>query len=491
MKLNRYLYFFSLAFVLCSCSNGNKPSGSRNASTTKSSSATNPSVKLESNSSWMFLKSQNPETLSEEELKLAYWGYALSQFKGDLSPARISEYNLQKFYRLLTLRSLNSMPAPDMGFTLGGLGVNKYNQYPSRNTEIVFDSGGLNPLTLAAMQSAPTSNTIQTVNVDGDNLCLSPRDGKIKISGTFIDGVGKASVEYFDCHDLQELLLNGKGFMVVHPSTGHGIPEPLGSFFYDAVSVKRYQNESVLSGYRTYEQEYKLTPDNYILIKLQNSRATYEKLSTNQEIIFRTEYIFDSENHIYTDHGSIATSDLGSASFNALNLSGKEDSYTDPIASLTFTGYLGTSGTITVYPHNYVKATIDIDGNGSDDFGQYYSRNEFLADDLKIKPFVSISDMNYPPVIRGNLELFYSPLTSEDVILSEPEYLDIDTPESSLTKKFIWEVDGALISEITGNILPAQYIQNKSRLEVSFTVSDGNNTTSTEILGSSIFNSLR
>jgi hypothetical protein len=132
---------------------------------------------------------------------------------------------------------------------------------------------------------------------------------------------------------------------------------------------------------------------------------------------------------------------------------------------------------------------LDTNGDGAEDLGQYYlSRYEFLITDLVTNPLVLVQEMNYPPVIRdGQLSWSSPPISSSGAQVYDLECLDAETPSNLLEKKFIWKVDGVLVPEVTGNSLPAQYLENASTIEVSLTVSDGEVSVSTPVLQDTVF----
>ncbi|GGF58427.1 FG-GAP repeat domain-containing protein [Alteromonas lipolytica] len=123
---------------------------------------------------------------------------------------------------------------------------------------------------------------------------------------------------------------------------------------------------------------------------------------------------------------------------------------------------------------NYLRITQDTDNDGEPDQGSYaWSWYNYMYETATPAEFVNLDILSKPPRADSVIPGFSDVYATTPVEVSPGYYEDEDTPESQLEISYNWYVNGELIPEEHGSILPSGMVVHNDILGVSMVVFDG------------------
>jgi hypothetical protein len=461
----------SLVVGLLGCSSGGGGGGFTSSSSVGVSSSSSSSVVdvpplangFNPPSNWEELFAADPLMLSDDQLKAAYWGYALSQYSGSEGSADLSLENIQTFYSFKErsgdfdkYRSPRVALSPTLASDFGGAGIEPY--------------------ATSVANYIPTGE-IQTF----DEQLVEGFGGIAEITGELIDGAGSLLIKYDNYPVLGSgfTYLTGNGVISGFPSSyfvTFEIPEINGIFAFESVTVNStladQPVELVISGFSEILREGE-GADNALTTAV---AIVYEDSATGEELVEFTDSNGD---------GFLAIDGLGRVDmetiYNPSAGAGVQTFEQDPaIKTTVMKGISGISAKITEFRWFSVLVTLDGDGDGNFEQGRYFTTAEDLIyGDLSETPLRDIADINHPPVIINDPYWVGFPSLDAETIsidLSESDYFDPDTLSSDLEVKVVWSINFQVVEGVDGPSLMSDLLKPFDILDVYYTVSDGSHT---------------
>jgi len=453
MKHRSIFVSILIAFVLSSCGGG----GSGSSGSTSKGSGGGPSASsnkvmgMSVPDSWSVYLNKDPLLLSEQQLKDAYWGYALTHYSGKTDLAALSADNVQ-----IILRASKNDDGPHI-----------YLEFPLREA-------GVEPYNTTLLSSIPSTG--KTDSFDSTWDCLQ---GSVHVKGEMVDGAGTVAIDYNGCDIGNGAKVTGSGAAYgqpVYQSIGDSYSSYFeGSYFYQAVDcpICIPNLGANISGY--WDSKSEKNGDTVIAMRHYDYLLLNQTGSDNQ-ILLRLDKLQQSKQM----DGVIAVSSIGYTTVSSQGFLPKNVRPGDPMVyQLSFQGLNGSKAYLNYFYWGYVELELDQDGDGNPESGEYFlSESDFMYSDLSQHPLVSASELDHPPVVLDPVIDQYPFRNVDGHVRVDPDssYFDPDTPSDQLTVNMVWLINGVVQEDLTTATLPVNRLQSGDAIEFYYTVSDAHTT---------------
>lgn len=274
------------------------------------------------------------------------------------------------------------------------------------------------------------------------------------------DGVGNVRLEYENCVENYDIVLNGSSMVSLLNSEGSSY-----TVYYDnlELTLPGYPPE-LLSGFVSYAMG-----DN-----AENFDVDVRLLSTNTETGFQR---IDSVSRSaigdnWEFEGTFVASGAGTVSISTQT---PITNYSDPQAgTVKIGGALNQSAYVDIVDPTFTRVLFDGDGNNQPELGYYFtSLDNFLYSYLGGIELVAIENAGFPPEVAAPILKTPTPDTTTDIVVEAGSYSDRDTDISELSISYRWMVNGTPVTGIDSATLPSSYTQKDDEIVVFAVVSDG------------------
>ncbi len=378
----------------------------------------------------------SPEELTTTELNQAYQQHADSLYTGSTAQAKINLANSQQFLSYMTGDETLYPPYISVEDITYHINNN------SANTEVIEYS--------------------------------CEQAGSVSITGAFDENqTGLFDVNFNNCQDYYEPMYDGKAYFNVTSNKDNAYKVNL---YFAEIEATRDGQQFTISGQTRSENEY---DDNSGVYKYEHEfYVTYQfpnkTLKDHRTIEYQT-----GNNYLeaYKVTSSLLDSELGQANYTYL------DSYSSingSQQSITLEGDITSQ--IEFLNNFYIKYSEDTNNDGSPDVGYHFSSIwNFLDSQTDGVELIAYDELTFPPVVHIPSLYAYNATTKTELEASYPYYYDDDTPQEELSSSYNWYINGELVENVNGNILPAYIAVSGDKVQVSLVVSDGVNTIESEL----------
>lgn len=499
----KYLFISSLSLFVVACSSGGGGSSDENANSSISSSSSTSFNSASSSSSatavtfedaypvdanWRTYINRNPAELTEQQLKAAYWGHAVDSYGDDLTPVSLDLSNYNIFSKL---HGLNAYYPPfylDVRELLADAGVEMYAQ---RGTDINNDDSPTN-----TADETPNIMELDTVYdcyleelYNASDYQDTAEQYIVRLSGTLEDGRGLVEIDYENCPYLGPVLAAVEPFeWELFPDEPESSPIEtyvMGPYYFDSVliegvsdpfDVDNHDPEATIQVTGYGDVTYMPHPDDQDVLVTHAVRALFMTLPDGTKVLKHAEAVTNNPDLEEKDVNAFAVEGLGSVIIEEELFAVPDDYLTTnpPKNRAIIRGGNNTSLTKTEFLWGYTLHALDVDGDGSADYGRFYA--PWKNEPYESEGLVAYETLNFPPYISIQTPLSFEvdPERGVIAIVNAEAIGDLDTPFDELQFTVEWELMHSYVGVLEDNVLPPEYLQQgNQQLSATLIIDDG------------------
>ncbi|MFL0801256.1 MAG: hypothetical protein K6L80_12445 [Agarilytica sp.] len=421
--------------------------------------------------------SQDPSTLTAEQLKQNYLDYSEVLYSGSRTEAETSPETISQFAN--HTMSNTAWNVPWVGQSVWQLsadaeGSEKITIPDTQKSQPNFFSKEITDLISKQVIQAQKKQVSTLVGKPVNESLPCDDSGSVEAAGDLDDnGQGNLRLTFSNCANHPVFQTNGDATI-----SFENISE-------DSIEYSVYFNElSVTAGDELFLFREAHTITGYIHISYSNLSFDY----TRTENLLYTpqsggQQFYARMTTQYNDNQQNASGQIFLGDEGYLNV--------DADAGLYYARYGGVQ--VTFQGANNIVVSLDIpysgpteylvddNGDGVFDRGTYInSLEEFIDEENANLTLVNVDELSLPPVIFSSPRIensYPAPTTLNDIIVSPGYYEDEDTPADELIISYEWQLNDVVVEDVTGSIFPAGRAVFEDVVSVTLIVSDGTSET--------------